>query len=108
LSEKLPREESDINGLIRHLNASVSPAHSVDYSAQRLQSNGFAECSFATMNEGLPAKGFMADAGLLLAWNQSESPTQRFHIVGAHTDSPCLKVKPLPDFGSFNWKQIRG
>jgi aspartyl aminopeptidase len=106
MSEKLPREESDINGLIRHLDASVSPAHSVDYSAQRLQSNGFAECSFATMNEGLPAKGFMADAGLLLAWNQSESPTQRFHIVGAHTDSPCLKVKPLPDFGSFNWKQI--
>lgn len=106
MPEKLPREESDIKGLIRHLDASVSPAHSVDYSAQRLRSADFAECSFATTSEGLPAKGFIADAGLLLAWNQSDTPSQRFRIVGAHTDSPCLKVKPLPDSGVFNWKQI--
>ena len=70
MSEKMPQDESDIDNLTRHLDASVSPAHSVEYTAQRLQSSGFAESSFANMNEGLPAKGFIADAGLLLAWNQ--------------------------------------
>ena len=95
-----------VDGLIRHLNASVSPAHSVEYSAVRLRSAGFVETSFGRLNEDVPARGFIAEAGLLLAWTLPQQSTRQFRIVGAHTDSPCLKVKPLPDAGSFGWKQI--
>ena len=95
-----------VDGLIRHLNASVSPAHSVEYSAARLRSVGFVETSFGRLNEDVPARGFIAEAGLLLAWTLPQQSTRQFRIVGAHTDSPCLKVKPLPDAGSFGWKQI--
>ena len=95
-----------VDGLIRHLNASVSPAHSVEYSASRLLGAGFVETSFAILNEGLPPQGFIADAGILLAWKLPQQAIRQFRIVGAHTDSPCLKVKPLPDSGAFGWKQI--
>ena len=101
-------KESDlsVDGLMRHLNSSVSPAHSVEYSASRLLGAGFVETSFARLNEGLPPQGFIADAGILLAWRLPQQKVRQFRIVGAHTDSPCLKVKPLPDSGSFGWKQI--
>ena len=95
-----------VDGLIRHLNASVSPAHSVEYSAERLRAAGFVETSFGRLNEDLPARGLIAEAGLLLAWTLPQQSTRQFRIVGAHTDSPCLKVKPLPDAGSFGWEQI--
>ena len=95
-----------VDGLIRHLNASVSPAHSVEYSADRLRAAGFVETSFGRLNVDLPARGLIAEAGLLLAWTLPQQSTRQFRIVGAHTDSPCLKVKPLPDAGSFGWKQI--
>ena len=95
-----------VDGLIRHLNASVSPAHSVEYSAARLRAAGFVETSFGRLNEDVPSRGFIAEAGLLLAWTLPQQSTRQFRIVGAHTDSPCLKVKPLPDAGSFGWKQI--
>ncbi len=29
-----------------------------------------------------------------------------FRIVGAHTDSPGLRVKPQPDLGVLNWRQL--
>jgi len=101
-------KETDLSveGLMRHLNASVSPAHSVEYSATRLRKAGLIETSFARLNEGVPAAGFIADAGILLAWRLPQQKVRQFRIVGAHTDSPCLKVKPLPDSGSFGWKQI--
>jgi aspartyl aminopeptidase len=95
-----------VDGLIRHLNASVSPAHSVEYSAARLRTASFVETSFGRLNEDVPARGFIAEAGLLLAWTLPQQSTRQFRIVGAHTDSPCLKVKPLPDAGSFGWKQL--
>jgi aspartyl aminopeptidase len=94
------------NGLVQHLDASVSPAHSVEYSAQRLRAAGWIDTSFENIQIDFPQRGMIADSGLLLAWNASTQKSRKFHIVGAHTDSPCLKVKPLPDSGSFGWKQI--
>lgn len=29
-----------------------------------------------------------------------------FHIIGAHTDSPCLKVKPISNLESQGWLQV--
>ena len=92
-----------VTDLISHLDSSVSPAHSTFHSASRLRDAGFVEVPFSSWGSRLPSKGFVRDAGLLLAWSGDRGP---FRIVGAHTDSPTLRVKPHPDAGAHGWKQI--
>lgn len=92
--------------LLRHLDASVSPAHSTAHVAKRLSGVGFDELPFTSTGLGgtaLPPRGFVRSAGLLLAWSGTTGP---FRITGAHTDSPGLRVKPRPDAASAGWKQI--
>ncbi len=45
----------------------------------------------------------------LIAWRLPDGPIEPglpLRIVGAHTDSPCLRVKPRPDSGVLGWKQL--
>ena len=34
------------------------------------------------------------------------APSAGFRLVGAHTDSPNLRVKPRPDTGALGWRQL--
>lgn len=95
-----------LEGLMAHLDAAVSPAHSVHYAASRLQSAGFVEAHFGQLAQGLATKGFIADNGLLLAWSRPDNDLAPFRIIGAHTDSPGLKIKPQPDGMKFGWQQL--
>ena len=48
-------------------------------------------------------------SGAIIAWRVPSDPTPAhapFRLVGAHTDSPCLRVKPRPDTGGHGWKQL--
>ncbi|MCE2763368.1 MAG: M18 family aminopeptidase [Ilumatobacteraceae bacterium] len=92
-----------VDDLISHLDRSVSPAHSTAHSAGRLREAGFGEIAFDSWGASLPPRGFVRSAGLLLAWCGTGGP---FRVVGAHTDSPTLRLKPRPDSGSHGWKQI--
>jgi aspartyl aminopeptidase len=48
--------------------------------------------------------------GALVAWRGPDTPVvppaNPFRIVGAHTDSPGLRVKPRPDTGNAGWLQL--
>jgi aspartyl aminopeptidase len=88
--------------LLRHLDASVSPAHSTLHASRRLTAAGFVEVPFRSTT-ALPERGWIRSSGLLLAWSGTNGP---FRITGAHTDSPCLRVKPRPDTSSAGWKQV--
>jgi aspartyl aminopeptidase len=46
--------------------------------------------------------------GALIAWILPEgAPAERpFRILGSHTDSPTLRVKPVPDSGRLGWRQV--
>lgn len=92
-----------VDDLITHLDHCVSPAHTTAFSANRLSAAGFEEVGFDSWGTQLPFRGFARSAGLLLAWCGSGGP---FRIVGAHTDSPTLRIKPHPDTGAHGWKQI--
>ncbi len=43
-----------------------------------------------------------------MAWFVPEgaSPESGFRIIGSHTDSPGLALKPTPDFDSAGWQQV--
>ncbi|MBU3688955.1 MAG: M18 family aminopeptidase [Acidimicrobiales bacterium mtb01] len=92
-----------LGSLLAHLDASVSPSHSVAHVANRLEQAGFVRSESLTQ----PAsRGFHATQGLLIAWVDDGSSADGFRVIGAHTDSPCLRVKPRPDAGAFGWKQV--
>ena len=55
-----------------------------------------------------PSRGFVIRGGALVAWNAATSADagSPLRLVGAHTDSPCLRIKPRPDTGGVGWKQL--
>lgn len=83
--------------LMDFISASPSPYHAVDWLARYLEGSGFTEVEEKNSWEPTgPKKCFMRTGGKsMIAWIQgAEAPTSSgFRIVGAHTDSPCLKPR---------------
>jgi aspartyl aminopeptidase len=94
------------NGLCEFIDASPSPFHVCVTVAQRLSAAGFTELS---ERDKWPAQGsfFTVRAGSLIAWRADEADrTGPFRIVGAHTDSPNLRVKQHPDRFVSGWQVV--
>jgi aspartyl aminopeptidase len=91
-------------GLCEFIDASPSPFHVCVTVAQRLSAAGFTELS---ERDEWPGEGrfFTVRAGSLVAW-RSEPADGPFRIVGAHTDSPNLRVKQHPDRFVSGWQVV--
>jgi aspartyl aminopeptidase len=98
---------SSIDDLLAFLDASPSPWHAVRSSADRLIEAGYAPVQETEAWAAEP-KGFVVRGGALVAWHRPSgaSASSPFRIVGAHTDSPCLRIKPRPDTGQLGWRQL--
>jgi aspartyl aminopeptidase len=89
------------------LDASPSPFHAARTAADRLTAAGFAEVDLGGDWGDVPAAAFVVDGGAVVAWRSGAGgPAAPFRLAGAHTDSPCLRVKPRPDGGGAGWKQL--
>lgn len=55
-----------------------------------------------------PGRYFVVRGGTLVAWALPDQhrPHDGFRIVGAHTDSPNLRLKPRPDFERAGYRQL--
>lgn len=97
-----------IDDLRAFLDASPSPFHAAHTAADRLTAAGFAEVADGGDWSALPADGYVLRDGGLIAWRAPEgAPADApFRLAGAHTDSPCLRVKPSPDGATAGWKQL--
>ena len=96
-----------IADLIAFLDGSPSPWHAVESIVDRLP--GFDRLDEAEPWTDVPAAGYVVRDGALIAWRLPAGSTDAalpFRLVGGHTDSPCLRVKPHPDAGAFGWKQL--
>ena len=104
-----PRATSDPTADLRaYLDASPSPFHAVAEAAGRLAAAGFQEVHEPAVWAPVPL-GYVRRGGALVAWRSPRAKTDAaapLRIVGAHTDSPCLRVKPHPDTGQLGWKQL--
>ena len=73
--------------------------------AARLLDAGYTELSEADRWPDQPGRYFSVRAGSLVAWNAVQ-PASAFRIVGAHTDSPNLRVKQHPDRRVAGWRVV--
>ncbi|MFD9463557.1 M18 family aminopeptidase [Streptomyces sp. NPDC060027] len=94
--------------LMSFLAASPTPYHAVATAAERLEKAGFRQVAETDAWEGTSGGKYVLRGGAIVAWYVPEGaePHTPFRIVGAHTDSPNLRVKPLPDTGAHGWRQV--
>jgi len=95
-------------GLCTFVDACPSPYHAAREVARRLVELDFGE---RAGREPWPAGAgrHVAVRGggvVALALQGTEDPGQGLAIVGAHTDSPNLRIKPRPDTGRAGWRQL--
>jgi aspartyl aminopeptidase len=97
-----------VDDLCAFLDDSPSPFHAASSTARRLQAAGFEAVDEGPEWDAVPAAGYVVRDGAIVAWRlpEHDRPDAPFRIVGAHTDSPGLRVKPRPDTGSAGWKQL--
>ncbi|MEV0554211.1 MULTISPECIES: M18 family aminopeptidase [unclassified Streptomyces] len=94
--------------LMSFLAASPSPYHAVANAAERLEKAGFRQVAETDAWDGTSGGKYVLRGGAIVAWYVPEGaePHTAFRIVGAHTDSPNLRVKPRPDSGAHGWRQV--
>jgi aspartyl aminopeptidase len=94
--------------LIAFLDASPSPYHAAVEALRRLTAAGFTEFPQAGAWPSGPGRYVVVDGGSLFAWIVPEgaAPDAPFRLLGAHTDSPTLRVKPRPDTGEAGIRQL--
>jgi aspartyl aminopeptidase len=96
---------ANAQGLCEFIDASPSPFHVCVTVAERLRAAGFRELA---EGDAWPATGdfFVVRAGSLVGWRGEADPGVPFRIVGAHTDSPNLRVKQHPDRFVAGWRVV--
>jgi aspartyl aminopeptidase len=96
--------------LIEFVAASPSPFHAVATAVKRLEKAGFRRVDEREAWTASSGGHYLTRGGTLIAWYLPEDaladPARPFHVVGSHTDSPTLRVKPRPDTGSAGWRQV--
>ncbi|MDG9705204.1 M18 family aminopeptidase [Streptomyces sp. DH37] len=105
-SRRFDRGHTD--DLASFLTASPTPYHAVATAAERLEKAGFRQVAETDAWDGASGGKYVLRGGAIIAWYVPEgaAPATPFRIVGAHTDSPNLRVKPVPDTGAAGWRQI--
>ncbi|WP_328466792.1 M18 family aminopeptidase [Streptomyces sp. NBC_00448] len=98
--------------LAAFVRSAPSPYHAAASVAERLDAAGFRRVEEAERWEDGTGGGaggrYVVRGGAVVAWYVPEgaAPHTPFRVVGAHTDSPNLRVKPQPDLGSHGWRQV--
>tara|TARA_R110002050_G_scaffold1244_4_gene8687 strand:+ start:123466 stop:124761 length:1296 start_codon:yes stop_codon:yes gene_type:complete len=87
--------------LLTFLDASPTPFHAVHTMCTHLDQQGFQALDEKDVWGKLAAGRYYVtrnDSSLLaFTLPDTDLPATGFHMVGTHTDSPCLKVKPRPE-----------
>lgn len=101
---------TSVDDLIAFIMAAPSPYHAAAEAAARLTAVGFTEVALDREWPTAPGGYLVVRGGAMIAWMSAGPSADRapapFRIVGAHTDSPNLRLKPHPDTGGSGWKQI--
>ncbi len=94
--------------LLGFCDASPSPYHACTTAAALLGEAGFTRLAEDAAWPGEPGRFYVVRGGSLIAWVAApgHEPQDGFRIVGAHTDSPNLRIKPQPDVVRAGVRQL--
>ncbi len=96
--------------LIRFIDDSPTPFQAVKTMADALQKAGFEELAEKDAWQTKPGKRYyvIREDTSIAAWiTGNQSPTLHgFRIIGAHTDSPNLRIKPNPNILKEGYQQL--
>lgn len=105
-----PRARAHALDLGAFVTASPSSFHAAREAARRLEAAGFTELHETAAWDAAEVSGdrFVLRDGSLIAWSAPEGAdlASPFRIVGSHTDSPALKLKPNPQLGAEELSQV--
>src|SRR3990167_3897540 len=108
--QECPMREELNQGLIDFLKASPTPFHATASLAQRLESAGFQQLDErAPWHTDAGGRYYVTrnDSSLIAFKLGQRSPLEGgIRLVGAHTDSPCLRVKPQPELQRQGFFQL--
>ena len=90
--------------------ASPSSFHAVRESERRLREAGFTPLDETAPWTGDAVRGnhYVVRDGAIIAWSAGADASEQtpWRIVGSHTDSPALKLKPNPQLGAEGFAQV--
>ena len=93
--------------ILDFLARSPSPYHAAESAAALLDAAGFRRQSIGEPLDGSAGGGYVVRGGAIVAWYVPHDPSPGFVVIGAHTDSPNLRLKPRPDTGSAGYAPAR-
>jgi aspartyl aminopeptidase len=102
--------EDPVVDLLAFVDQSPTPFHAVAVSRRRLEDAGFRHLGSEdpwSLGPG-DRRYAMRDEGSLIAFEVGQEPPSEtgFRWIGAHTDSPNLRVKPRPDDTAHGYRQL--
>jgi aspartyl aminopeptidase len=100
----VPSETID---LLSFIDSAPSPYHASALAADRLIDAGLPRLDLRSRwTDG--ERGVVVEGGAAVAWASPAGapPDLPMRIVGAHTDSPNLRLKAKPDIGRAGWRQL--
>ena len=95
--------ELSVQSLMHWLDQCPTPFHVVEHAGTVLSNAGYSATN--SLTNDIPVKGYLSLDGAIVAWHMG-TPSGSLRIVGAHTDSPNLRVRPNPDIVTAGWSQL--
>ncbi|MDP6189869.1 MAG: M18 family aminopeptidase [Gammaproteobacteria bacterium] len=98
-----------LNDLLDFLAASATPFHAVATMRQHLIAADYRELDPSLDWDLQAGHGYFVErnGSSVVAFKMPVDPDhQRLHMIGAHTDSPCLRVKPNPEIKQQGYQQL--
>jgi aspartyl aminopeptidase len=99
-----------VQDLLEYIDASPTPFHAVAETVTRLDERGYRALDEAEPWNVRPGDKVyvVRGGGSLAAFHIGDAPAHEagFHLIGAHTDSPNLRIKPNPELKQSGYGQF--
>lgn len=103
-------QTAPITQFIDFLAASPTPFHAVENLSNRLQGAGYAPLDDTTQWELQPGGRYLLTRNgsslVAFVYGRHSPVDSGIRLLGAHTDSPCLKIKPEPELDKHGYRRL--